>query len=115
MIYRSPKLPLTEFIDCLQCLVGRNIDIVLGNFSIDAFERVKALKEVFSIYNLKVSEPTHSHGALLDHAYIKKSFENDKHVTSIVTNFYSSDHDVIKLQIGFKDNNQRGIDFNITD
>ena len=108
-------MPLTEFIDCLRCLVGRNIDIVLGNFSIDAFERVKALKEVFSIYNLKVSEPTHSHGALLDHAYIKKSFENDKHVTSIVTNFYSSDHDVIKLQIGFKDNYQRGIDFNITD
>ena len=115
MIYRSPKSLLSEFIDYLQYLVGRNIDIVLGNFSIDAFDGVRALKEVFSIYNLNVSEPTHLDGALLGHVYIKKSFENKKHVASIVTNFYCSDHHVIKLQIGFKDNNQRGIDFNITD
>ena len=115
LIYRSPKSPLSEFIDCLQCLVGGNIDIFLGDFNIDAFEGVRALKEVFRNYNFKVSEPTHLDGALVDNVYIKKSFENDKHVTSIVNNGYLSDHDAVKVQIRFNNNNQGGIDFNITD
>ena len=115
LIYRSPKSPLPEFIDCLQYLVGKNINIFLGDFNIDAFEGVRVLKEVFSNYNLKVSEPTHLDGALLDPAYIKKSSENDKHVTSLVNYVYFSDHDAVKVQIRFKDNNQGGIDFNIND
>ena len=114
LIYRSAKSPLSEFIDCLQYLVGRNINIFLGDFNKDSFEAVRTLKDVFSNYNLNVSEPTPLHGALLDHVYIKKSFENDKRVTSIVNNVYFSDHDAIKVQIRFKDNNQGGIDFNIT-
>ena len=92
MIYRSPKSSLSEFIDCLEYLVGSKIDIFPGDFNIDAFEGVRTLKEVFSNYNLKVSEPTHVDDALLDHVYIKKSFENGKHVTSIVNNVYFSDH-----------------------
>ena len=115
LICRSPKSPLSGFIDCLKYLIDRNIDIFLGDFIIDAFEEARALKEVFSNYNLKVSEPTHLDDALLDHVYIKKSFENDKHVTSIVSYVYFSDQDVVKVQIRFKDNNQGGIDFNITD
>ena len=70
LTYRSPKWPLSEFIDCLQYLVGRNIDIFLGDFNIDAFEGVRALKEIFSNYNLKFSEPTHLDGELLDYVYI---------------------------------------------
>ena len=54
-------------------------------------------------------------GAFLDHVYIKKSFENDKHLTSIVNNVYFSDYDAVKVKIRFKGNNQGGIDFNITD
>ena len=100
------------YIDCLQYLVGRNINICLGDFNIDAFEGVRALKEVFRNYNFKVSEPTHLDGALVDNVYIKKSFENDKHVTSIVNNVYFSDDDAVKVQIRFKDNNQGGVDFN---
>ena len=67
------------------------------------------------IFSLKVNEPTHLYGALLDHVYIKKSFENDRHMTSMVNNVYFSDHDAVKVQIRFKDYNQGGIDFNITD
>ena len=67
------------------------------------------------IFSLKVNEPTHLYAALLDHVYIKKSFENDKHMTSMVNNVYFSDHDAVKVQIRFKDYNQGGIDFNITD
>ena len=106
LIYRSPKSPLSEFIDCLQYLVGKNIDIFLGDFNIYAFEGVRALKEVFSNYNLKVSEPANLDGALLDPVYIKKSSENDRHVTSSVNNVYFSDHDPVKVQTGFKDNSQ---------
>ena len=109
------KITLSEFIDCLQYLVGRNIGTVLGDFNINEFEGVRASKEVFSKFNLKVSKPTHLDGALLDHVNIKKTFENDKHVTSIVNNVYFSDHDSVKVQIRFKDNNPGGIDFNITD
>ena len=73
--------------------------IFLGDFNINAFGGVRALKEVFSNYNLNVSEPAHLDGALLDniYIYIKKSFENDKHVTSIVNNVYFSDHDAVKV------------------
>ena len=109
------KITLSEFIDCLQYLVGRNIGTVLGDFNINEFEGVRASKEVFSKINLKVSKPTHLDGASLDHVYIKKSFENDKYVTSIVNNVYFSDHDAVKVQIRFKDNNPGGMDFNITD
>ena len=34
-------------------------------------------------------------------------------MTSVVNNVYFSDHDAVKLQVRFKDNNQKGIDFNI--
>ena len=83
LIHRSPKSPVSEFIDCLQSLVCRNIDISFDDYNIDAFEEVRVLKDVFSNYNLKVSEPTHLDGPLLDHVYKKKSFENDNHVTSV--------------------------------
>ena len=51
----------------------------------------------------------------MDHLYTKKSFENDEDVTSTVNNVYFSGHDAVKLQVRFKNNNQGGIDFNITD
>ena len=53
--------------------------------------------------------------ALMDHLYTKKSFENDEDVTSLVNNVYFSGHDAVKLEVRFKNNNQGGIDFNITD
>ena len=55
LIYRSPKSPLSEFVGCLQYLVGRNIDIFLGDFNIDAFEGVRALNEVFNNYDFPVN------------------------------------------------------------
>ena len=74
LIYRSSKSPLSQFINCLQYLVGRNIDVFLGDFNIGVFQGVKALKKVFSNYNLKTSKPNHLDRALLDHVYIKNSF-----------------------------------------
>ena len=70
----------------MKYLVGRNIDISLGDFNINTFDWVRPLKGVFSNYNLKVSESTYLDSTLLNHVYIKKTFENDKHVTSVVNN-----------------------------
>ena len=77
LIYRSPNSPLTGFIDCLRYLVGRSIDILLGDSNIYAFDKPSytRLKEVLCNYNLKVSEPTHLDGGLLDHVYLSKSFK----------------------------------------
>ena len=41
LIYRSPKSQLSEFNDCLQYLVGRDIGIFLDDFNIDPFERIR--------------------------------------------------------------------------
>ena len=116
LIYRSPNSPLTGFIDCLRYLVGRSIDILLGDINIYAFDKLSyaRLKEVLCNYNLKVSEPTHLDGALLDHVYLSKSFEYGKYVTPVVSNIYFSDHDAIKAQFRFRQNLQEDIDFNMS-
>ena len=114
LIYRSPNSPLAVFIDCLRYLLGRNIDLFLGDFT-DELEEVPNLKEVFCNYKLKVTEPTNSDGVLLDHIYVSKLFENDKYVTSVVKNIYFSCHDAVKVQIRFRQNNQENNDFHISD
>ena len=102
------------FIDCLRYLVGSNTDIFLGDFNTDGFEEVRSSKEVFCNCNLKVSEPSHLDGTLLDHVNISKSFVSDKYVTSVVKSIYFSYHDAVKVQNKFRQNNQEDIDFNIS-
>ena len=116
LIYRTPNSPLTGFIDCVRYLVGRSIGILLGGINIYAFDKPSytRLKEVLCNYNLKVGEPTHLYGALLDHVYLSKSFKYGKYVTSAVSNIYFSDHDAIKVQFRFRQNLQEDIDFNIS-
>ena len=89
-------------------LVGRNFDIFLEDFNTDGFKEVK-----FWNQNLRVFEPNHLDGALLDHVYINKLFGNEKYVTSVGNNTNFSDHDAFKVQIRFRQNNQEDIDFNI--
>ena len=55
LIYRSPKSPLSEFVDCIQYPVDRIIDIFLGDFNIDTFEGVRALNEVLNNYDFPVN------------------------------------------------------------
>ena len=60
--------------------MGCGIDVLLGDFNIDALDKVayRRLKDTLSRYNLKVLEPTHLDGALLDHVYLYKTFEHIK-------------------------------------
>ena len=61
-----------RFIDCLNYVVGSGIDVLLGDFNIDALDKVayRRLKDTLSSYNL---EPTDLDGALLDHVYLHKT------------------------------------------
>ena len=88
---------------------------LLGNFNIDSLDEVayRRLKGTLSSYNLKVLEPTHLDGALLDHVYLHKTFEHDKIAMSVVNSIYILDHDVVTVQLRFRQNSDNDIDFNI--
>ena len=115
LIYRCPNTQTSAFIDCLNYVVGSGIDVLLWDFNIDVFDEVayRRLKDTLSSYNLKVLEPTHLDGALLDHEYLHKTFEHGKLVMSVVNNIYSSDYDAVTLRLSFRQNSDNNIDFNI--
>ena len=114
LIYRCQHLQPVMFLDCVRNLVNREIDILLGDFNIDALDEMSynRLKEVLCNYNLQVSEPTHLDGALLDQIYLRNSFEHNKIVRSMVNNIYFSDHDAVKLELKFRKIDEEDIDFN---
>ena len=98
-----PRYPIAQTsasIECLNYVVGSPIDVLLGDFNIDALDEVayRRLKDALSSYDLEVIEPTYLDGALLDHVYLRKTFEHDKLVMSNVNNIYFSDHDATKIQ-----------------
>ena len=115
LICKCPNTETSAFIDCLNYVVGSGIDVLLWDFNIDALDEVayRRLKDTLSSYNLKVLEPTHLDGALLDHVYLHKTFEHDKLVMSVVNNIYFSDHDAVTVQLRFRQNSDNDIDFNI--
>ena len=115
LVYRCPNTQTSAFIDCLNYVVGSGIDVLLWDFNIDALDEVayRRLKDTLSSYNLKVLEPTHLDGALLDHVYLHKTFEHDKLVMSVVNNIYFSDHDAVTVQLRIRRNSDNDIDFNI--
>ena len=90
LIQRCPNTQASAFIDCLNYVEGSGIDVLLGDSNIDALDKLayRRLKDTLSNYNLKVLEPNHLGGALLDHVYLHKTFENDKLVMSVVNNVY---------------------------
>ena len=87
LTYRCLNTQTSDFIDCSNYVVSSGIDVLLGDFNIDALDEVayRRLKDTLSSYNLKVLEPTHLDGALLNHVYLHKTFEDDKFV---VNNIY---------------------------
>ena len=100
LVRRYPIAQTSASIECLNYVVGSPIDVLLGDFNIDALDEVayRRLKDALSSYDLEVIEPTYLDGALLDHVYLRKTFEHDKLVMSNVNNIYFSDHDATKIQ-----------------
>ena len=99
LVYRSPNIPITSYLDQLVYFTNaRRIDVLLRDFNIDAFDGDAStrLDKVLSSYKLIVKEPTHVDGRLLDHIYLLKSFPR-VNVNPFVKNIYFSDHDAVKL------------------
>ena len=115
LICRCPNTQTSALIDCLNYLVDNGIDVLFGDFNIDALDEVayRRLKDTLSSYNLKVLEPTYLDGALLDHVYLHKTLEHDKLVMYVVNNIYFSGHGAVTVQLKFKQNSDNDIDFNI--
>ena len=88
LIYSCSNTQTSAFKDFLSYVVGSGIDVLLRDFNIDALDEVayRRLKDILSSYNLKVLESTHLYGALLDHVYLHKTFEQNKFVMSVVNN-----------------------------
>ena len=114
-IYMCPNTQTSAFIDCLNYVVDSGIDVLLGDFNIDALDEVayRRLKDTLSSYNLKVLEPTHLDGALLDHEYLHKTFEHGTLLLSVVNNMYFLNHDAVTVHLSFTQNSDNDIDFNI--
>ena len=101
LVLSIPNTLVAGFLDQLIYFTNaRKIDILLGDFNIDAFDSDASAKlhDIVSYYRLVVKEPTHLDGALLDHVYLYKLFPS-KNVNAVVKNVYFSDHDAVKLQV----------------
>ena len=114
-IYSCPNTQTSAFKDCLSYVVGSGFDVLLGDFNIDALDEVayRRLKDILSSYNLKVLESTQIYGELLDHVYLRKTFERNKSVMSVINNISFWDLDAVKVQLRFRQNSDTDIHFNI--
>ena len=74
------------------------MDIVLGDFNINAFQENGRLKNVLSSYNQIVAASTHNSGSLLDHVYKYQEFSKELNMQSAI-NIYFSDHDAVKFRL----------------
>jgi len=103
LIYRQPgNVPQSFYDNLTGILQNKNIDVILGDFNIDAFtpmyENLRNLLRIRS-FRLVVDKPTHLSGGLIDHIYINEDFINGKQFHVNVKNVFFSDHDAIRLNV----------------
>ena len=103
VLYRKHSSSLNLFYDHLIVLVNTyGIDILVGDFNINYFDKQDLLNDALSDYAMIVTTPTHIDGSLLDHIYVKNQVLADFNVRSMVKNIFFSDHDVVKIKIAKK-------------
>ena len=101
LIYRQPgNVPQSFYDNLTDILQNKNIDIILGDFNIDASSpRYDNLRILLMNFKLVVNKPTHLSGGLIDHIYIHEDFINGKQFHAYVKNVFFSDHDAIRLNV----------------
>ena len=102
LLYHKHGVPIDSFTYLLTHFLSRsdnNIQIMLGDFNINGFERNEYLENILADYTLIVKEPTHLMGSLLDHVYLKNNFKDNISVKCLVKIFFFSDHDAVKFQL----------------
>ena len=97
VLYKKISLPVFDFCNWLQEFVLNNhIDIILGDFNINGFEKNDRFSNILSYFNQVVEVSTHISGSLLDHVYVHKEFSRTLFVDAF--DIYFSDHDSVKLK-----------------
>ena len=97
VLYKKNSLLLTNFCNWLLKFIFYNpVDIILGDFNMNALHENNSLLHVLSAYNQVVTKSTHISGSLLDHVYVHKEFSRTLSVN--VIDIYFSDNDAVKLK-----------------
>jgi len=78
-------------------LENETVDVILGDFNVNAFSKGNFFLDFLTDYTQIVTEPTHISGSLIDHVYVHENLSNNFDVQIVVKNVYFSDHDAIKL------------------
>ena len=105
LLYRKHDLSVPCFLEILSYfLQSRKIDIVLGDFNINALTTSTNLLYLEENYIPLVHEPTCIYGSLLDHVYASKSFCDIVDFQTTIHTVYFSDHDAVKLVLMQKPN-----------
>ena len=105
VVYRKNNTCLTSFYNiCLDILLEQTIDIVVGDFNINALDLLQSnrLQQVFHGYKQIVQKPTHLAGATLDHVYLRNDFMEQFDLLHYVISTYFSDHDAIQFRLSPK-------------
>ena len=106
LLYRSKELDRNDFLYIIEHCHSRagKIDVIFGDFNIDAFLGCNYVSEYLSQYKMVVNSATHISGSLIDHVYISKDLCQQTEITSMIKNVYFTDHEAIKIVLRAKKN-----------
>ena len=93
-----PKITtnLAGFYEHLREIIFRqNIDLLLGDFNINALDPTSRILQVMSNYVRVVTESTQISGALLDHVFVRKDLFKKTEVRSVNRTLHFSDDAVM--------------------
>ena len=99
LLYRKHSWRVASFIDGLAQSLYDNIDIIMGDFNINAFDCNENLEFTSTKYELAIRSATLLVSGQCDNIYIKKFLLDQVHVESIIHTIHFSDQDAVKLKL----------------
>ena len=71
-------------------------DIIVGNFSIDAYQGSR-LSHLLASYSQLVDSPTHIAGSTIEHVYVKNGLQENNDINVSVLSIFFPDHDAVRV------------------
>ena len=104
LLYRSKEIGQNDFLYIIEHCFSRvaNVDVIFGDFNIDAFKGNNYVSEYLSQYEMVVNSSTHISGSLIDHVYIAKDLCQQTEIITMIKNVYFTDHDAVKIVLKAK-------------
>ena len=98
LLYRKSDWEIRTFYELIHYLSTANdIDFIMGDFNLKPNEQ---LDQTLSEYKQLVTEPTQIAGSILDHVYVKRSFQY--HVSLFIESVFFTDHEAVNVRVGQK-------------